>query len=128
MTIAEVSKKYDITPDTLRYYEKEGLIPTVNRNASGIRDYTSVDCDWVKFIKCMRSAGMPIHILRNYVALFQKGDATIQERKQILIKQRQTLLEKKKDIEETIERLDYKIEKYEKEMVAKEHRLQEKKV
>ena len=58
MTIAEVSKKYDISADTLRYYERIGLIPPVNRNRSGIRDYTEADCRWVEFAKCMRGAGL----------------------------------------------------------------------
>ena len=72
MTITEVSKKYDLSQDTLRYYERIGLIPTVNRNKSGIRDYTDEDCKWVEFIKCMRGAGLPIEVLIEYVALFQE--------------------------------------------------------
>ena len=60
MNIAEVSKKYDLTQDTLRYYERVGLLPRVNRTSSGIRDYTEEDCRWVEFIKCMRQAGLPI--------------------------------------------------------------------
>ena len=77
MTITEVSKKYDLSQDTLRYYERIGLIPTVNRNKSGIRDYTDEDCKWVEFIKCMRGAGLPIEVLIEYVALFQEGESTI---------------------------------------------------
>ena len=60
MTITEVSKLYDITPDTLRYYERIGLIPKIHRNKNGIRDYTQEDCNWVEFIKCMRNAEMCI--------------------------------------------------------------------
>ncbi len=56
MTIAEVSKKYDLTPDTIRYYEKEGLIPRVPRNKSGIRDFNENSCRWIEFVKCMRNA------------------------------------------------------------------------
>ena len=56
MTISEVSKKYDITADTLRYYERIGLIPPVPRTKSGVRDYDESSCNWVNFIKCMRSA------------------------------------------------------------------------
>ena len=80
MNIAEVSKKYDLTQDTLRYYERVGLLPRVNRTSSGIRDYTEEDCRWVEFIKCMRQAGLPIEVLIEYVALYQKGDETIQAR------------------------------------------------
>ena len=77
MTIAEVSKKYDISADTLRYYERIGLIPPVNRSRSGIRDYTEEDCRWVEFAKCMRGAGLQVEALIEYVALFQQGDETV---------------------------------------------------
>ena len=62
MTIAQVSQKYGISADTLRYYERIGLLPPVGRTKSGIRDYTEEDCNWVNFIKCMRSAGLPVEI------------------------------------------------------------------
>lgn len=117
MTIAEVSKKYGLSADTLRYYERIGLIPTVNRNKSGIRNYMEEDCRWVEFIKCMRSAGLPIEVLIDYVALFQQGDKTIEARKELLIDQRKQLTEKMEDMKKTIERLDYKIERYEQSVV-----------
>ena len=119
MMIAEVSKKYELSADTLRYYERIGLIPEVNRNKSGIRDYTEEDCRWVEFIKCMRNAGLPIEVLIEYVTLFQKGDETIQARKELLTEQRKQLIEKMEDMKKTMERLDYKIERYEKGIVTK---------
>ncbi|MGL5312192.1 MAG: MerR family transcriptional regulator [Peptostreptococcaceae bacterium] len=112
MTISEVSKIYELSQDTLRYYEKIGLIPKVNRNKSGKRDYTEDDCRWIEFIKCMRSAGLPIETLIEYVSLFQQGDETIETRKKILIEQRRALAEKMEELQITIERLDGKIEKY----------------
>jgi Predicted transcriptional regulators len=123
MTIAEVSKKYELSADTLRYYERIGLIPGVNRNKNGIRHYTKEDCRWVEFIKCMRSAGLPIEVLIDYVALFQQGDETIEARKVLLIEQRKQLIEKMEDMKKTIERLDYKIERYEQSVVTKEDEL-----
>ncbi|CQR72191.1 HTH-type transcriptional regulator AdhR [Sporomusa ovata DSM 2662] len=123
MTISEVSEKFDIPQDTLRYYERIGLIPRVNRNKSGIRDYTEEDCNWVEFIKCMRGAGIPIEVLIEYVALFQQGDATIEARKQLFIEQRRQLIEKMKDMQKTLERLDYKIAKYENEVIPAEKAL-----
>jgi DNA-binding transcriptional MerR regulator len=119
MMIADVSKKYELSADTLRYYERIGLIPEVNRNKSGIRDYTEEDCRWVEFIKCMRNAGLPIEVLIEYVTLFQKGDETIQARKELLTEQRKQLIEKMEDMKKTIERLDYKIERYENGIVTK---------
>lgn len=112
MTIAEVSKKYDITQDTLRYYERIGLLPEVPRTKSGIRNFDEQSCKWVEFIKCMRSAGMTIEILLDYMALFKQGKETVSERKNLLIGQRQVLEKKKQEIENTIKRLDYKIELY----------------
>ncbi len=118
MTITEVSKKYDISTDTLRYYERIGLIRSVTRNKSGIRNYTEEDCRWVEFIKCMRSAGLPIEILIEYVALFQQGDRTVKARRELLVEQRGILLEKIEDMKKTLDRLNCKIDQYEKVLKA----------
>ena len=113
MTITEVSKKYDLSADTLRYYERIGLLPSVNRTSGGIRDFIDEDCRWVEFIKCMRSAGLPVEVLIEYVNLFQQGDQTIEARKELLIQQRNLLIEKMEDMQKTLDRLDYKISGYE---------------
>ena len=123
MTIAEVSKKYDLSHDTLRYYERIGLIPAVNRTKSGIRDYNDEDCRWIEFIKCMRAAGLPIEVLIEYVSLFQRGYETIDARKELLKEQRALLAQKMEDMRKTLERLDYKIERYESGIIAKEYQL-----
>jgi DNA-binding transcriptional MerR regulator len=128
MTIAEVSEKFAISQDTLRYYERIGLIPGVNRNKSGIRDYTEEDCNWVEFIKCMRGAGLPIEILIEYVRLFQQGDETIKARKGLLIEQRKQILARMESMKKTLERLDYKIASYEQTVVLKEKELKNRKI
>ena len=102
MTITEVSKKYGLSADTLRYYERIGLIPKVNRNKSGVRDYTQEDCNWVEFIKCMRGAGLPIEVLIDYVSMFQQGDSTIDARKELLVDQRKVLAKKIEDMNKTL--------------------------
>ena len=94
MTIAEVSKRVGLSSDTLRYYERVGLIPKIKRNKNGIREYTEEDCIKIEFIKCMRKAGLPINVLKEYMALVQQGDTTTEARKQILIEQRYQLAEK----------------------------------
>ncbi|NLV91897.1 MAG: MerR family transcriptional regulator [Firmicutes bacterium] len=123
MMIAEVSKRFGLSPDTLRYYERVGLIPPVNRTASGIRDYTEEDCRWIEFIKCMRGAGLSIEVLIKYVSLFQQGDATIDQRKELLREQRDLLQARVEEMQKTLERLNYKIESYERKIIPRENEL-----
>lgn len=123
MTIAETSKKYNLSADTLRYYERIGLIPKVNRTLGGIRDYTEEDCRWVEFARCMRGAGLSVEALIEYVALFQQGDTTKEMRKQILIEQRDQLSVKVEVMKETLDRLNGKIERYEQTIGAAENML-----
>ena len=123
MTIAEVSRKYDISADTLRYYERIGLLPPVNRNRSGFRDYTEENCNWVQFIKCMRAAGIPVEALVDYVALFQQGDGTRAARKQILLEQRELLQARVNELQGTLDLLTRKIESYEEWNPGAEERL-----
>jgi len=118
MTIAEVSQKYDLSQDTLRYYERVGLIPQVNRTKSGIRDYTEESCKWIELAKCMRLAGVPIEALIEYCALTQQGDSTITARKVLLVQEHKKLVEKMENMKKTIDRLDYKIDRYEKAEVS----------
>jgi len=113
MTIKEVSEQLEITQDTLRYYEKVGMIPSVTRTEGGIRDYQEDDIAWVKLATCMRSAGLPVKVMIDYLNLYKQGDSTIQARCTLLKEQREKLLEQKKQIEETLEKLNYKIAKYE---------------
>lgn len=112
MTIKEISEKYDLTKDTLRYYEKIGLIKEVPRSKNGIRNYDEASCRRIEFIKCMRNAGVEIDILIKYMDLLDKGKTTIIDRKNLLASQKAKLLEKQKAINETIERLDYKLKLY----------------
>jgi MerR family transcriptional regulator, aldehyde-responsive regulator len=123
MKIAEVSEKYGLSVDTLRYYERVGLIPTVNRNDSGIRDYNELDLRRVDFIKCMRSAGLPVEVLIEYVALVQQGDKTIEARKEILIEQQKLLGDRMNEMQKTLDILKHKIEVYEKAVLKKEKQI-----
>jgi MerR family transcriptional regulator, aldehyde-responsive regulator len=120
MKIAEVSERYGISSDTLRYYERIGLIQTVTRNESGIRDYNEIDMKRVEFIKCMRSAGLPIEALIEYIGLVQQGDKTIEARKEILKEQRALLVDRMKEMQKTLDILDYKISAYEEAVLKRE--------
>jgi MerR family transcriptional regulator, aldehyde-responsive regulator len=123
MLIAEVSEKYDLSQDTLRYYERVGLIPPVNRNRSGHRDYSEEDLRWVEFIKCMRGVGLPVEVLIEYVGLFQQGDVTMNARKELLVEQRNLLAGRMEDMKKVLNRLDDKIERYEQTILQKERTL-----
>ena len=120
MKIAEVSEKYGLSVDTLRYYERVGLIPPVHRNDGGIRDYNELDLRRVDFIKCMRGAGLPVEVLIEYVALVQQGDTTIEARKEILKEQRDLVAARLAEMQKTLDLLEHKIEVYEKAILKKE--------
>lgn len=113
MTIKEVSRKYGVSQDTLRYYEKAGLIPEVTRTAGGIRDYQQEDLNWLELALCMRSAGLPVSGIAEYLRLFREGDSTIPDRLKLLTDQRSELLAMKAKIEQTLDRLNVKIGIYE---------------
>lgn len=123
MTIADVSKKYHVSAYTLRYYESIGLLPAVARTKGGIRDYSENDCSWVEFIKCMRSAGMPVEALIEYVSLFKQGDSTNKQRKQILSRQRDLLIRRMDEMQKNLERLNSKIDHYDEVLAVKEQKL-----
>ena len=125
MTISEVSKEYKISADTLRYYEKAGLLPRISRKANGVRDYKPEDCQMIEFIKWMRSAGMPVDSLVKYFELMKQGDKTNHIRRQMLAEQRQVLLNKRQDIEETLKRLEYKIAFYDDKLSKRDGEAQE---
>jgi MerR family transcriptional regulator, aldehyde-responsive regulator len=113
MKIAEVSEKFGLSADTLRYYERIGLLPTVTRTESGIRDFSELDLQRVDFIKCMRNAGLPIEVLIDYMELIEQGDSTIEARQQILLEQRDLLSSRITEMQKTLDLLNHKIEIYE---------------
>ncbi len=112
MTIKEVSKMYNLSPDTLRFYEKKGLIGPVKKTSGGIRDYEEEDLKRIEFIKCMRSAEIPVIVLKEYVDLFSAGDETIKERRKLLEEQKHILEDKIAKMQEAYEKLNKKIDMY----------------
>ena len=123
MTIAEVSRKYDISADTLRYYERIGLIPPVPRTRGGLRDYGEESCGWIQLMKCMRAAGVQIEALIEYVDLVQQGDATLDARKALLVEQRDQLVSRMAEMQASLDLLNQKIARYEQGMMTAEQQL-----
>lgn len=113
MTIKQVCQRYGLTQDTLRYYEKIGVIPPVHRSASGIRDYDEHDLGWVENAVCLRSAGVPVESIAEYVKLYQAGDETFAARRDLLIHVLADLTEQRSQLDAAIQKLTYKVSRYE---------------
>ena len=107
-TIGEMAQKLNVAPSTLRYYDKEGLLPFVERSSGGIRMFKDEDMEWLRLLGCLKKAGMPLKEIRSFMNLSRQGDATIGQRLELIERQRQSVLEQKKQLEETLFMLDYK--------------------
>ncbi|WP_294757120.1 MerR family transcriptional regulator [uncultured Lactobacillus sp.] len=130
MTINEISKKFSLSKDTLRYWEKEKLIPTVKRDKNGYRVYDTKEQNWVFYIMVLRKAGMSIKKLKKFVNLYMKYSSTAEIRKHLLIVQRSQLNKEIINIKKTVNYIDYKIDhfddqllSFEKEKLAYEKRI-----
>lgn len=110
MTIKEVVEISGLSHDTLRYYEKQGLIGPIDKTSGGIRDYSEEDLRRIKFVKCMRSAEIPVDVLREYIKLYDQGDDTFEERKKLLENQREILKGKIEDMQKAYELLNDKVD------------------
>ncbi len=107
-TIGEMAQKLNVAPSTLRYYDKEGLLPFVERSSGGIRMFKDEDMEWLKLLGCLKKAGMPLKEIRSFMECSRQGDATIGRRLELIEKQRQSVLDQQKQLEETLLMLDYK--------------------
>ncbi|MCQ4907573.1 MerR family transcriptional regulator [Phascolarctobacterium faecium] len=113
MTIREIAAKTNMSTDTLRYYERIGLLPPVPRNAAGIRNYDKYFVNFINFIKKLKASGMSLEHIIDYIRLAEMGDATIQERKKLLAEARETLLDKINSLQLVAELADYQLRNYE---------------
>lgn len=123
MNIKQASEQTNVSADTIRYYERIGLIPAIKRSASGIREFDTEDLRWITFSRQMRNAGLSIESLTDYLQLFQKGNQTIPARKEVIANQITLLQQKASDLNQAIERLEFKLENYENHMVPTESML-----
>ena len=113
MTIREIAAKTNMSTDTLRYYERIGLLPPVPRNAAGIRNYDEYFVNFINFIKKLKASGMSLEHIIDYIRLAEKGDSKIQERKKLLAEARETLLDKINSLQLVAELADYQLRNYE---------------
>ena len=107
-TIGEMARKLNVAPSTLRYYDKEGLLPFVERSSGGIRMFKDEDMEWLRMLGCLKKAGMPLKEIRSFMDLSRRGDDTIDQRLTLIEKQRRSVLDQQRQLEDTLLMLDYK--------------------
>ena len=112
-SIGQVAKKTGLTAHTLRYYEKEGLLPFVKKNSSGLRVFSDNDIGWLVMIECLKGTGMPLKGIKQYIDWFIEGDSTLEKRLQMFKEQKQKLQEQMAQLQKHMEKIDYKIHLYE---------------
>lgn len=112
-TVGEMAKLLGVPSSTLRYYDKEGLLPFVERSSSGIRMFHEKDYEWLQMIGCLKKAGMSLKDIRQYIHLAMEGDSTIEERLQLFYRQRELLQAQMEALQRTMDVLDYKCWYYE---------------
>ena len=123
MTIKEVAKKTGVSADTLRYYERIGLLPAVPRKSNGIRDYDEFFIDWIAFIQDLKSVGMSLEAILDYISLAKLGEASRKERKQLLVEVQHILLNKIKVLHTMVEKNNYHLKHYDDVLLPKTNKL-----
>lgn len=108
-TVGEMAKILNTTPSTLRYYDKEGLLPFVERSESGIRMFKDSDYEWLLVIDCLKNTGMGIKDIKRFIEMVIAGDSTIKERLEMMKKQRESVKEQMAKLQQTLDTLDYKV-------------------
>ena len=112
-TVGEMAQKLGVPASTLRYYDKEGLLPFVERSSGGIRMFRENDFEWLQVIRCMKKAGMSIKDIRQYIELAMQGDDTIDTRLEMFRHQREVLTQQIQQLQHTLETVEYKCWFYE---------------
>lgn len=123
MNIKKVSEQTGISADTIRYYERIGLLPRIKRNKSGVRDFSDQDIATLEFIRCFRKAGMSVESLIEYMSLVEEGEGTEKARMALLEEQRDKLAERIAELQSAHDRLNHKIENYRNIILKKEQSL-----
>ena len=112
-TVGEMARLLEVPASTLRYYDKEGLLPFVERSSGGIRMFRESDFEWLQVIGCMKKAGMSIKDIRQYIEMALQGDDTIDLRLSMFRRQQEELKRQMEELRHTMEMVDYKCWYYE---------------
>ena len=111
-TIGQIAKITGLSTYTLRYYDKEGLFPRLNKSTSGIRVFTDDDLAWIRVLECLKDTGLQLKDVKHYIDLAQRGNETLMERMQIFLKQREVLKSEMKRIQQNMKKIEFKIKYY----------------
>lgn len=112
-TIGQMANLLNVSPSTLRYYDKEGLLPFIERSKSGIRIFKDSDYEWLKIIECFKKTGMQLKDIRSFILMAMQGDVTINDRLQLIANQRKAVISQIDELKEKLEMLDFKLWYYE---------------
>lgn len=107
-SIGEMARLIGVAPSTLRYYDKQGLLPFVERSEGGIRIFKESDCEWLRLIECLKRTGMQLKDIRSFVVMAMEGDSTIDSRLEMIVNQREAVQRQIEDLQQTLSVLDYK--------------------
>ena len=107
-TIGQVSERFDLPVSTLRYYDKEGLLPFVDRSAGGARMFKESDFEWLRLIECLKSTGMPIRDIKQFIDWYMEGDTTLPQRRDMFYERRRAVEAQIEALQATLDMIDYK--------------------
>lgn len=113
-TIGDAAKELGMPASALRYYDKEGLLPHMNRSGSGIRMFTEDDFEWIRFIERLKMSGMPIKEIKSYIDLYEQGDETLEQRRDLIYARRAAVEEQMVQLQQTLDFITYKCWFYDK--------------
>ena len=111
-SISEVARELNLTVYTLRYYDKEGLMPFVERTPSGVRKFKESDIDFLKIIQCLKLTGMPIKDIKDFIEWCSEGDSTLQERYDMFIERKASVQAQMEELRKTMEVIEHKCDYY----------------
>lgn len=114
-SIKQAAEKLYLTVYTIRYYDKEGLLPFLKRSENGIRQFTEHDLEWISLICCLKNTGMQIKDIKEFIQYYVQGDETFEQRRELLLNHREHVLQKMEQLNQNLERIDHKIAYYDSE-------------
>ncbi len=107
-SIGEAAQRMHLSAPTLRYYDKEGLLPFVDRSAGGARMFKESDFEWLRLIECLKSTGMPIRDIKQFIDWYMEGDTTLPQRRDMFYERRRAVEAQIETLQATLDMIDYK--------------------